>query len=82
MDGTVIFVDLFIGDGCCSIVLFLWGLSTTIFDCLLQQIWPGSVERGAMTATRLQFALALVIIARKSTIIYVFFCYLCVLVLP
>ena len=57
---------LFIGGGCCSGVLVLWGLSTTTSDCLLQQVVPGSGDGGAMTAARLRLASVLVVVARWS----------------
>ena len=48
-------------------------ISTTLPDCLLQQVVPDSGDRGVMTAARLRLASALVVVARWSTDLGVIF---------
>ena len=64
---------LFIGGGCWSAVLVLWVLARRLPDCLLQQVLPGSSERGAMTAAHLRLASVFVVVARWSTDLDVMF---------
>ena len=57
-------------------VLGCWSygaLARRLPDCLLQQVVPGSGGGGAMTAARLRFASVLVVVARCSTNLDVFF---------
>ena len=62
--------DLSFSSSATVAVLVRWSygaLARRLLDCLLQQVVPGSSERGAMTAARLQLASVLVIVARWST---------------
>ena len=57
-------------------VLGCWSygaLARRLFDCLLQQVVPGSGDGGAMTAARLRLASVLVVVARWSTDLDVIF---------
>ena len=57
-------------------VLGCWSygaLARRLPDCLLQQVVPGSGDGGAMTAARLRLASVLVVVARWSMILDVFF---------
>lgn len=57
-------------------VLVRWSygaLARRLPDCLLQQVVPGSGDRGAMTAARLRLASVLVVVARWFTNLDVIF---------
>ena len=68
--------DLRFSSSAAVAVLVRWSygaLARRLPDCLLQQGLPGSDEEGAMTAARLRLAPVLVVVARWSTDLDVFF---------